>query len=282
LRLRREDVERSRDAAEHVTAELAEANEQLVAMDEAKNRFLSVVSHDLRTPITSIKAFGEILEEETEDEHKGFARTIVHEADRLRRLVTDLLDLDKMEAGKMDWNLSRQDIRPVLENSLQVFRAAADEKSVTLAAAIAEDLPDIDADSDRLSQLVANLLSNAIKFTPEGGTVTISAGLRSLSPIEGEGGASGEPTLPLTPSREGRGDSHLTIAVTDTGPGIPPGDLDTLFDRFSQTAAGKQEGGGTGLGLAIAREIAHGHGGDIHVTSDLGHGTTFSVTLPLP
>jgi len=122
---------------------LEEANTKMAEMDRLKTQFLRVVSHDLRTPITSINAFGEIPEEEVPEEHKKYSRTIVDEADRLHRLVTNLLDLDKMEAGKMEWNLTTQDIRPVLENAARVFRAAAEDKGVTLNEDFATNVPSI-------------------------------------------------------------------------------------------------------------------------------------------
>jgi len=233
---------------------LRDANEELSVLNEAKSRFLGIVSHDLRTPITSIKAFGELIEEEVSGEIKSFAGTIVNESDRLHRLVTDLLDLDKMEAGQMEWNRLRQDIRPVLDNAVRVFGGAAQDKDITLDSEIADTLPPVDIDADRIAQLVANLLSNAIKFTPAGGRVTVSAC--------------------------GRNDV-LDVTVADTGPGIPPDDLDRIFDRFSQTDTAKGAGAGTGLGLVIAREVATGHGGDLRVASTVGEGTRFTLILPM-
>ena len=288
---------------------IQEANRRLVALDEAKNRFLGVVSHDLRTPITSIKAYGELIEENSEGENQQFARVIVQEGDRLHRLVTDLLDLDKMEAGKMEWTLKRQDLQPVLENAAAVFSAAAQDKNITLAKEIAADLPEVKIDADRFAQLVANLLSNAIKFTPEGGTVTLRtwSGARGLNPLsvhgpaniplslpEGEGWGEGvalqHSTLPrlrvplAPPSLPGRGgtgpSTFVRVSVQDTGLGIPRDDLERIFDRFSQTETGKREGAGTGLGLAIAKEITTAHGGTLSVDSIVGEGTTFTVTIP--
>jgi len=229
------------------------ANEKLRELDKTKSRFLSIVSHDLRSPITSIRAYAELLSEQVQGEYRRFSDTIVHESDRLNRLVTDLLDLDKMEAGKMEWVLLPHDIGPVLENSTRVFSAAAQEKEVSLVAEIEDSLPSIRTDPDRLAQLVANLLSNAIKFTPNGGTITLSAI---------------------------HCDSQIEISVADTGPGIAQDDIDSIFDRFSQTDTGKREGAGTGLGLAIAKEITAAHDGELTVTSTLGEGTTFTVSLP--
>jgi len=240
--------------------EVAEANARLTELDEVKSRFLSIVSHDLRTPITSIKAFGELIYEEADDMDPDLARkfsgTIVEEADRLHRMVTDLLDLDKMEAGKMDWELTTQDISPVIVNSATVFGAAAQSKNIGLTHTIDSELPQVEADADRISQLLANLLSNAIKFTPEGGSIEIKVSV-------------------------GDTNSHLQIEVSDTGPGIPPEDLENIFDRFSQTVTGKKEGGGTGLGLAIAKEVATAHNGVLTVDSIVGEGTTFTLSLPL-
>jgi len=190
---------------------------------------------------------------------------IIKEADRLNRLVTDLLDLDKMEAGKMEWELSLQDLAPVLTNAGHVFQAAASDKNITLTTDIDDALPKVKIDADRFSQLVANLLSNAVKFTPSGGKVTLvaQAGARDM-------------LLDDDPLKK-----IVTISVIDTGHGILPDEVGSVFDRFKQTETGKKTKGGTGLGLAIAKEVAIAHGGDLSVESVLGEGTTFSITLPI-
>ena len=235
---------------------LAEANRQLKEMDRLKSEFLNTVSHELRTPLTSIKAFSEILLDSEGDDFESqreFLGIINQESDRLTRLINNLLDLSRIEAGRMQWDMAQVDIGDVGEVCVATARALADKKSITLEA----DLPaglQVVGDQDKLIQVVTNLLSNAIKFTRDGGRVTLAA------------------------TRVG---GNVEIRVRDSGVGIPEEHLDRIFEKFQQVDnSSTREVKGSGLGLPITRSIVEAHGGTIKVESRSGEGSTFIVTIP--
>ncbi|HET6371903.1 MAG TPA: ATP-binding protein, partial [Candidatus Polarisedimenticolia bacterium] len=230
-------------------ARMEEELRQARKMDEMKSNLISIVSHDVRTPLTSIKSYAEILYDDLESlepaRQRHFLDIINREADRLARLVTNYLDLQKIEAGMMRLSPAPMEVAKFVEESLEAFQGAAREKGVALSRQMEPSLPVLRGDRDRLLQVLANLMSNAIKFTPPGGAVTVTARSTLLT---------------------GRGPA-LEIGVRDTGEGIPPDKIEKLFKRFSQVGEQRSgPGGGTGLGLVFAREIVELHGGRIDVS----------------
>lgn len=237
---------------------LAEANRQLKEMDRLKSEFLNTVSHELRTPLTSIKAFSEILLDTGADDPDSlheFLGIINQESDRLTRLINNLLDLSRIEAGRMQWDMMPVDLREIGESCAATARALADKGGVTLAVEIAEPLVVV-GDRDKLIQVLTNLLSNAIKFTKAGGCVTLSG------------------------RRVG---AHVEVVVRDSGIGIPKEHHERIFEKFAQVdTSSTREIKGSGLGLPIVRSILEAHGGRVWVESEPGSGSAFFVTMPLP
>ncbi|MBI2820439.1 MAG: PAS domain-containing protein [Acidobacteria bacterium] len=223
-------------------------------VDEMKNEFVSMASHEMRTPMTSIKGSLELLlggyagELPTEAvELLGISLTAV---DRLVRLINDLLDISKIESGKMQLQLDRLDIGDCIGKSMRSLRALAEAHRVSIRSEQSENLPRVLGDRDRLEQVITNLLSNALKYTPQESEVSILAH---------------------------RADNAVRVSVCDQGPGIPPDQLEKVFDRFCQLAGAKQ---GSGLGLTICRALIEQHGGKIWAESELGRGSRFHFELP--
>jgi Na+/proline symporter/nitrogen-specific signal transduction histidine kinase len=244
---------------EATTAELRAANERLKELDRLKDDFLSTVSHELRTPLTSIRSFSEILYDNPDldtEERSRFLTIIVKESERLTRLINQILDLAKMEAGRMEWQLDDIDPRTVIEEALVVSSGLLAEKSVRLEVKLDGHLPRVHVDRDRLMQVVVNLLSNAVKFCHQThGLVIVSAETR---------------------------DDNLYVSVADNGPGVASENRRMIFEKFQQAnEALADRPGGSGLGLAISRQIVEHFGGRIWVESVPGHGAKFAFTIPL-
>jgi PAS domain S-box-containing protein len=229
-------------------------------IDRMKTEFVSIVSHELRTPLTSIKGSLHLLL--TDDDpplaptHRELVEISTKNSDRLIRLINDILDISKIEAGRIDLHLESH--RPVEFVAVAVdgIRSVADERGVRIETAVAGDLPLVLVDFDRIVQVMTNLLSNAVKFSPAGGRVMVKADVS--------------------------GDA-LEIRVRDEGRGIAAADLPNLFQKFRQLdSSSVRVAGGTGLGLAITRGIVEEHGGRVRVESMLGLGSTFIVELPVP
>ena len=241
--------------------ELREANRKLETLDKLKSNLVTTVSHELRTPLTSIKAYAELIlmKPAMQDERKlKLLRIINDESDRLSRLINDLLDLSRIEAGTVQWHIQQVSLNEVIPLSVEAVLPLAQHKGLHLTTSLVGTLPAVLGDKDRLVQLVTNLLSNAIKFTPSGGSITIKAH---------------QEQTPLP---------RLVVAVSDTGIGIPPEDITLIFDKFHRASHSMtDETEGTGLGLAIARQIVEQFGGKIWATSTQGSGSTFTFTLPL-
>ena len=227
--------------------------EQVQATQVAQQDFLANVSHDLRTPLTSIQGFSQAIIDGTSQDPAHHARIIYDEAGRLNRLVGELLDLARISAGRLSMRHGRLNLAPIARNVAERLSIKAANKGLHLVQDI-QPVPDMAGDGDRLAQVLTNLVDNAIKFTPEGGTVRIS----------------------VTPTGGG-----IQVAVSDTGQGIPPEDLPRIFERFYQVDKARGPRRGTGLGLAITAEIVHAHGGRIRADSGgLGKGTTFTLWFP--
>ena len=226
--------------------------------EQTRREFVANVSHELRTPLTNIKSYAETLSsaasEMPPELQKNFLDVITSEADRMTRIVQDLLTLSKFDYGKMEMNISRFSLLETLRDAVRAVSLNAKNHGHTLTLDLPETLPEVNGDRERIEQVILNILSNAIKYTPDGGRLDISAGT---------------------------GGSHVWIRVADNGIGIPEKDLPRLFERFYRVdKARSRESGGTGLGLSIAREILTQHKGDIRIDSALGEGTTVTITLP--
>ncbi|MDD5082103.1 MAG: ATP-binding protein [Dehalococcoidales bacterium] len=221
-----------------------------------RQEFVGNVSHELRTPLTTIKAIVETLTDGaiTDKEVAGdFLTKIDAEVDRMTQMVVELTELSRIETGKTHLDLQPLDIQQVVETIVSQLGAYASRQGVTINVTIPAGLPSLQADKERIRQVITNLVHNAIKFTPGGGQITISAKLQ---------------------------DNNILISVIDTGIGIPADDLPHIFERF-YTVDKARSGGGTGLGLAIAKHIVLAHGGQIWIQSEEGKGSTFNFTLPL-
>jgi Na+/proline symporter/nitrogen-specific signal transduction histidine kinase len=251
--------EKSREL-ESATAELKAANERLKELDKLKDDFMATVSHEIRTPLTSIRSFSEILRDNPEldaAQRQEFVTIIVNESERLSRLINDMLDLAKMEAGKSDWQIGDHQPAPIIEQALAATSGLlARSPNVKLDVSLAKDLPVISVDPDRLIQVIVNLVSNAVKFCDkQHGLISIRAFAK---------------------------DGYVRIDVQDNGIGIAPADQDKIFERFQQagnTLTDKPQG--TGLGLPISRQILQRFAGEIWAQSEAGHGATFSFRIPI-
>lgn len=250
--------EKSR-ALEAATRELRAANERLQELDRLKDDFMSSVTHELRTPLTSIRAFSEMLLDDPRvplAERQRFLGIIVAETERLTRLVNQVLDLAKIESGHAEWHNTEVDMREVVAHAMEATGQLFRDKGVRVELALAEPVPTLRADRDRLVQVMLNLLSNAAKFVPAGTGV-----VRVALSWDGD---------------------ELRVDVTDNGPGIPPSQLGVVFEKFRQGGDSRSRPQGTGLGLPISRQIVEHFGGRLWVASEPGKGTTFSFVLPLP
>jgi signal transduction histidine kinase len=246
------------------SGELERANEELRWSAAAKDRFFASVSHELRTPLNAILGYNELLLDgvvgQLPPESLAFLSRAQRATKDLLYLVNDVLDLSKMEAGKLE--LVIQPIQPyeIVEQALQTVELQARDKGLALAVTPAVPLPSISSDADRVKQILVNLLSNAVKFTARG-TVTVALG--SVEGTEGEDGIRRH---------------WVEIRVSDTGPGIAPEDQERIFHEFEQVSGTRH--GGTGLGLPISRKLARLLGGELRVESAPGRGSTFSLRLP--
>jgi len=252
-------LEQKSHELEATSAELREANNRLRELDRLKDEFISTVTHELRTPLTSIRAFSEILlanpDMEVEQRSK-FLSIIVKESERLTRLINQVLDMAKIDSGRIDWHVDEIDLRTLIQDAINSTSQLFCDKAVALHEELGDSPVIIDGDHDRLIQVIINLLSNAVKFCPE---------------------QSGEVTIRLQPSLMNR----WRIEVLDNGPGITSDQHKLIFEKFHQVSnalAGKPKG--TGLGLPISQKIVEHHNGRIWVESELGQGATFIVELP--
>ena len=249
---------------EALNAALNQANEQLKELDRLKTSFLATVSHEFKTPLTSIKAFAEILHDELGElpvpgELRRFLAIIDAESDRLGRLIKNVLDLSRIESGRMVWRMADVPVARVVGAALDGLLPALREKRLEVERVPSPDVP-IHGDSDRLQEVLANVIDNAIHASVEGRRISIG--------WSEEAAVNGRPAM-------------VRIAVRDQGHGIPREELEKIFNRFHQVeSTGRRRKGGTGLGLAICREITEYHGGRIWAESEPGLGSTFYITLP--
>jgi signal transduction histidine kinase len=239
--------------------EVEDKSRLLEAASRHKSEFLANMSHELRTPLNAILGFSEVLAErmfgEVNEKQAEYLQDILSSGRHLLSLINDILDLSKVEAGRLELELGRFHLPTALDNALTLVRERATRHGITLTQTVDSGVGNIAADERKVKQILLNLLSNAVKFTPEGGRVGLTATVA---------------------------DGVTTIAVSDTGIGIAPEDQATIFEEFRQVGrddARKQEG--TGLGLTLAKKFVELHGGRIWVQSEVGKGSTFTFTLPV-
>ena len=228
-------------------------------LERMRSDFVGMVSHELRTPLTAIRMSVDLLGEPTLGQlsptQEQFVQAIREESERLLRIVNDLMDLAKIESGKFEVRLAQVSLASFFEHLLVPFIAPAQEAGIRLRIEPDPQVPTVLADEDRLKQVFVNLISNAMRYTPRGGEIIIGA-TKAADP------------------------GYARFFARDTGAGIPPEFVGRIFQRFSIRS--KDAKAGTGLGLAIAREIVQAHGGSIDVKSEVGKGSEFSFTIPLP
>ena len=253
-----EDVTAVRETSDKLAEALEaqrDANVNLEKIDRTKSEFLSIVSHEFRTALTGIQGFSELIRDGglEPDEVRAYGGYIFNDAERVNRLIGDMLDLDRMESGRMSMRATDVDVNDLLMEAIS--RAAPSAVSVEFKSDLDPRLPVVTGDRDRLIQVISNLVNNAVKYSPEGGTVTLS------SRVEGQFGL---------------------VSVSDTGIGIPQDEISHVFERFRRVRSGAAQSiPGTGLGLTIVKQIVEMHGGKIWVESAVGHGSSFHFTIPL-
>ena len=234
------------------------ANRGLEAASQHKSEFLANMSHELRTPLNAIIGFSEVLTDrmfgELNEKQDEYLKDIYASGTHLLSLINDILDLSKIEAGRMELELTDFDLPTAIENALMLVRERAGRRSIALHTKIDNQIGQIRADERKVRQVVLNLLSNAIKFTPEGGRINVGAVSK---------------------------DGSVEISVSDTGIGIAPEDQEAVFEEFRQVGTAAKKIEGTGLGLTLCRKFVELHGGRIWVKSQEGVGSTFTFSIPV-
>jgi signal transduction histidine kinase/CheY-like chemotaxis protein len=247
--------DRTRELAE-ANERLQEANEHLQELDEQRARFLNIAAHDLRNPLAGIQSLLQLVQEKrgTQEQLDEYLQMALGEVHRLGRLLNDLLDLSRLGAGMVTLDLKPLQLTEMVRSALVGQRPVIEERKHTVQLAVPDDLPPVEADPDRLLQILDNLIGNAAKYTSEGGTITIFAE---------------------------RHDQEVWTTVRDTGIGIPEAELDSIFQPFQRASTTRHDGLGAGLGLSITRQLVERHGGRIWVESEPGQGSTFTFSLPI-
>jgi signal transduction histidine kinase len=244
---------------EEAYEELRVAKEVAEAASRGKSGFLATMSHELRTPLNAIIGFSEMMLREVlgplgNEQYRTYIGDIHESGTHLLQIINDILDLSKIEAGRMELEVSEFDLPQAIQNALVLVRERAIRRGITLGSTIDTRLGMISGDERKVKQVLLNLLSNALKFTPEGGQIDVAARLH---------------------------DNRAEVSVADTGIGIAPTDQDAVFEEFRQVGSADKKAEGTGLGLALSRKFIELHGGKIWVQSELGRGSTFTFTLPV-
>jgi signal transduction histidine kinase len=238
--------------------EIADKSRQLEAASRHKSEFLANMSHELRTPLNAIIGFSEVLNErmfgELNEKQEEYLKDIYASGQHLLSLINDILDLSKVEAGRMELEVTDFDLPSAIDNALILVRERASRRGIRLGRAIDNRVAMIRGDERKVKQVLLNLLSNALKFTPEGGRIDVRAAIN---------------------------DGMAEISVADTGVGIAPEDQEAIFEEFRQVGTADKKVEGTGLGLALSRKFIELHGGRIWVQSQPGKGSTFTFTLPI-
>ncbi|MGQ0695658.1 MAG: two-component system histidine kinase PnpS [Nitrospiraceae bacterium] len=240
---------------------------ELRRLEKIRKDFVANVSHELRTPLTSIKGYVEALLDGATDDPAASAKfldIILKQSDRLNLIIEDLLELSKIESGRVDFKKKPLDLRPIIDRTLSMIKPIADKNGHRLVSSIDDTLPSVTGDEDRLVQVLTNLLDNAVKYTPAGGSITVGAKLLPAIGITEPGGRT------------------IELSVADTGIGIPEQDRPRVFERFYRVdKARSRELGGTGLGLAIVKHIVEEYGGQVWVEANQPQGSRFVVHFPV-
>ena len=241
----------------HMAAKLEQAAEDERALDEARRNLVAWASHDLRTPLTSLRAMIDALADGVvtgPETTTRYLRQSQNEITRMSKLIDDLFELAQLDAGHIDLELEWITLSDLISDTLESFAAQADSRSVTLAGFVTPEVDPVWGAPDKLSRILNNLLANALRYTLDGGTINLHASID---------------------------DDKVLIQVKDNGSGITPKDLPHIFDRFYRGERSRsRDGGGVGLGLAIVKGLVEAHGGNIWVESQIEHGSTFRFTLP--
>lgn len=249
------EVEKKTHELQRSNESLVSANLKLQELDRLKTEFLSMVSHELKTPLTAMKTSSEFMLEEKcdQDTRRQLLALINRNIDRQARMVDDLLDISRIESNRIKFDMESVDLHEALEHSLENIRKLSDDKGIEIETDMPEQVPKVHADKDKLIQVFVNLLNNAVKFTPKGGTITVSAQETS---------------------------HNVEVSVKDNGIGMDPENLEHVFDKFYQIdSTSTRKVGGCGLGLSITKGLVEGMGGSIKVESEPGKGSTFIFTL---
>jgi len=248
-------VTSSRDEVGQLAVAFNRMSSELESLERVRRDLVANVSHELKTPISALRAHLENLLDGVERPEPATLQVMLAQSERLGRLVDQLLELSRLETGDLPLHREEVRLRPLVSRVLSEIEVSRARHDVELAQDVPEDLPAIFADAERVHQVLFNLLDNAVRFTPSGGRVRVTAS---------------------------RSNGSVDVAVVDTGPGIAPEHLPRLFDRFYRVdTARSREEGGTGIGLAIARSVVEAHGGRIWAESEPGKGSTFTFELPV-
>jgi signal transduction histidine kinase len=246
---------RSRDEVGQLADAFNTMSAELQQLEQLRRDLVANVSHELKTPITALRAHLENLLDGVEKPDPATLQVMLAQSERLGRLVEQLLDLSRLESGDVPLERDAVELAPLVTQVLSEIEVARSDRGVTIASDLPPDLPSVHADRERIHQVLFNLLDNAVRFTPRGGRVEVKA-----SQVDG----------------------HCEIRVVDTGVGVPPEHLPRLFERFYRAnPARSRDDGGTGIGLAIARSVVEAHGGHISAESEQGKGSTFTFDLPV-
>ncbi len=244
----------SRDEVGQLAVAFNRMSGELESLEQLRRELVANVSHELKTPISALRAHLENLLDGVERPDPETLQVMLTQSERLARLVDQLLELSRLESGDVPLRLERVTLRPLVAEVLSEVGVTRGSPDIELAQLVPDDLPAVYADPERVHQVLFNLLDNAVRFTPPGGRVTVTASRRN---------------------------GAVDVAVADTGPGIPPEHLPRLFERFYRVnPARSRDDGGTGIGLAIARSVVEAHGGRIWAVSEPGRGSTFTFELP--
>jgi two-component system, NarL family, sensor histidine kinase BarA len=261
------------------TRALQESYERLKELDRLKSNFLATMSHELRTPLTSVIGYSEMLVEGMAgiltDEQRDYVKTIMEKGENLLSMISSILDFSKVESNNLRLVMKPTNLRDIIRNAVSTVIPMTRKQGITVETKIADDLPAIKVDSDKIRQVLINILGNAVKFNRKDGRVVLQAD-RFKRPREGARKAD-LPAALNSPDEE-----MVRIIIRDSGIGIPKDKIHRIFDSFYQVdGSSTREYGGTGLGLAITKSFVENHGGTISVESELGQGSMFTVLLPV-
>jgi signal transduction histidine kinase len=275
-----ESVTASYTELQEKAASLKEANDRLQELDKLKSNFLATVSHELRTPLTSVIGYSEMLLEgmagDMNDEQREYVQTIMDKGESLLSLISQILDLSRIESGQLRLNLGEFDIGEILRASTTSVLPQAQKKNIDLRIEISDELPRYRGDKDKIGQVAVNLLGNAVKFTPENGVITLAADIWVGPRRDSDDDSGADALFALSEER------FLRFYVEDSGVGIPPEKVEAVFERFFQVDnSSTREYGGTGLGLSIVKSFIEGHKGEVFAESEVSRGSKFTVLLPL-